>query len=72
VSAPPTRWSEDMPVPAEHVGHYPPSLSGYTHGNCRCWACRAENTIKRQEQRAGLTSKPRLTFEDRVRQEIGA
>lgn len=70
MSETPARWQASMPVPAEHVSHYPPSLSGYTHGGCRCWACTAENTFTRQQQRAGLTRSSRRSFEDRVREEL--
>jgi len=62
-------------TPQGHTGRYPPGLSGYTHGNCRCTgpgSCTEANTAKRREQRAGLVGKPRRSFEDRVREEMSA
>jgi len=59
--------------PREHVSHYPPgSLSAYTHGNCRCDPCTARNTEQRRLQRAGQTRGKHRSFEERVRQEMGA
>lgn len=55
-----------------HVSHYPPGLSGYTHGGCRCPRCTAANTRQRALQRAGLTRGRRRSFEDRVREEMNS